>query len=214
MTFNPDNKVVAALSSVVDVIEILFLAVICSIPVVTIGASVTAMHRTMMDHIMKRCSSVHKTFFKAFKDEFKIATLIWLTALLLGGVLFVNFNICWGYTGSQTNLAQALKGLVVVFTCAWFVIFTFAFANLARFKVTYKQAMKNAVLLSIGRLGRSVEILILKFIIVFSIWFIQVYAIPVVGLCVWLENRVLIKAMLGKNYFEEAEKESQEIYYE
>lgn len=214
MTIDPNNGVVTALSKVVDVIETTILTIICSIPIVTIGASVSAMHRTMMDIIMDRCSSVHRTFFSAFKEDFSLSGKIFIAAVLSGALILVDAIISFGYTGTNHTMAGISKGVTISLSILHFVYFSFCFASSARFKVTAKQAFQNAFLYCLGKTGWALLIALIAVVEGFSIYILSFYCIPVICLCLYIENRILLVAMLGKNALREQKKNNEgEIYY-
>lgn len=59
--------------------------IICCLPIVTIGASLTALHYVTLKMVRNEESYIVKSFFKSFKQNFKQATIINLIMLLFGG---------------------------------------------------------------------------------------------------------------------------------
>jgi uncharacterized membrane protein YesL len=51
---------------------------LCSLPIVTCGASTMAMYTVFMSHIIHGRKELVKPFFTAFKENFKNATILWL----------------------------------------------------------------------------------------------------------------------------------------
>ena len=89
--FNPDAPFMQGLSKVADIILLNILTVLLSIPVVTIGAAVTALYDAMW-RILRDEGGIYKNFFLAFKNNFKQATIIWLLALVTGGLMVFSRN--------------------------------------------------------------------------------------------------------------------------
>ena len=84
MKFNWDNIVFQILGKLVDCVWVSILWVICCIPVFTIGASTTALYYTVHKSIRGDRGYTTRTFFGAFRDNFKAATLpylIWLAVI-------------------------------------------------------------------------------------------------------------------------------------
>ena len=75
MKFNWDNIVFQMLGKLVDCVWVSILWVICCIPVFTIGASTTALYYTVHKSIRGDRGYTTRTFFGAFRDNFKAATL-------------------------------------------------------------------------------------------------------------------------------------------
>ena len=88
MKFNWDNIVFQMLGKLVDCVWVSILWVICCIPVFTIGASTTALYYTVHKSIRGDRGYTTRTFFGAFRDNFKAATLpylIWLAVMIVLG---------------------------------------------------------------------------------------------------------------------------------
>lgn len=66
------------------------LFIITSIPVITIGASATAMYTVFNKMIDEREFSFFGDYFRAFRDNFLISTAVWLPELLITAALFLN----------------------------------------------------------------------------------------------------------------------------
>ena len=92
--FNLDNPVWSFMGKVADLIILNILAVICSLPIFTIGASWTALYFVTIRMVRKEESYIVKDFFRSFKENFKQATTIWLIVLVMSAVLAGDIIIC------------------------------------------------------------------------------------------------------------------------
>ena len=72
---------------VMNIVLLGFLWLICSLPVITIGASSAALNVAMSDYVRGDCHSVMKSFFTAFRQHWPLATKIWLIHLIVIAVL-------------------------------------------------------------------------------------------------------------------------------
>ena len=79
-----DNPIMNFLTIVCDIVILHFLWLLTSLPILTIGASTTALYYTTMKCIRNGQGGVVKMFFKSFKDNFKQATGIGILALAAG----------------------------------------------------------------------------------------------------------------------------------
>ncbi len=84
--FDLDSPLMSTLSKLADLIILNILVVICSLPLFTIGASLTAMHYVVLKMVRNEEGYIIKSFFKSFKQNFKQATIIWLILLVVIGV--------------------------------------------------------------------------------------------------------------------------------
>ena len=110
MKFNWDNIVFQMLGKLVDCVWVSILWVICCIPVFTIGASTTALYYTVHKSIRGDRGYTTRTFFGAFRDNFKAATLpylIWLAVMIILG--------CDAYITYQVLKTGSMKGAFFYF---------------------------------------------------------------------------------------------------
>ena len=88
MRFNiTDNVIVRALNKICDMVCLNVLWLICCIPIITIGASTTALYTIMLKMVKNEEGYIFRGFFKAFKSNFKQSTIIWIILFLSGNRL-------------------------------------------------------------------------------------------------------------------------------
>lgn len=149
--FNMDGPVFRFLSGVADLLILNIVFLICCIPIVTIGASLTAM-AYVVQKMKDDEGYIVKTFFKSFKQNFKQSTLIWLIMLALGLVMALDLRILHGLGGGMYSV---VRGVVYVGILLWLMIFAYVFPLQARFYNTIRGTFRNAVLLAIGNLPKT-----------------------------------------------------------
>ena len=79
------------LSRAADLIWVNLLVLVCSIPVFTAGAALSAMENIIYKILHNEDVRVTREFFQAFAKNFKQATGIWLIILVIEGVLAYDF---------------------------------------------------------------------------------------------------------------------------
>ncbi len=82
-----DKKIFRILGGIVDAFWISILWYLSSIPVFTMGASLSAMYYTVHTCMFEGRGHLLSTFKKAFTDNFKKATVIWLICFLTDAFL-------------------------------------------------------------------------------------------------------------------------------
>lgn len=156
--FDMDNPIMKFLTVMSDIIIVNLLFMVCSIPLFTIGASLTGLYRVTLKMMQGREGSVTRTFFEGFKNNFKQATIIWLILACFGGILYVDYR------------AMALLGdnLINIFRYGWFIVLLlygfllmYVFPLLATFENTIKNTIKNTFLMSISSLPYTLIILVI-----------------------------------------------------
>ena len=161
--FSLDSPLMQALNKVADLLWLNVLTLICCLPIVTIGVSLTAMNYTALKIVRNEECYITRGFFKSFKENFRQATLIWLILLLMIVVLGADFLILNG--GTQTGVEKVLWGVITA--VAILVAFTllYVFPVLAKFDNTVFRTMKNAFMMSLVQFPKTILMLV-------------VYAIP------------------------------------
>lgn len=169
MRFNlTDNVVARVLSKIADMICLNFMWLVCCIPIVTIGASTTALYTVMLKLVKNEEGYVFRGFFKAFKSNFKQSTIIWLILLLLGIVWIVDFRVA-GMMPGMAGIVFSAIFLVLGFFLLSVLIYIFPLT--ARYENGIKATFKNALILTIARLPYTVAMdAIVVAAVVGSLW--------------------------------------------
>lgn len=156
--FNFDNPVMQALTKLADLFILNLLFTLCCIPVVTIGASLTALYTVTLKAAKNEESYIVSNFFRAFKENFKISTLSWLIMLAARIVLFLDFRFS---AFLPVSYSQVIRVAAVSFSIIYFLLMTYLFPYIARFENTLKNSFKNAFILSIIHLPYTFLFLII-----------------------------------------------------
>ena len=158
MNFNlSDNPIARALGRIFDLVVLNLIFIICSLPIITIGASVTAMYAVMLKMVKNEEGYIVKGFFQAFKDNFKMATKAWLIMLPFGLLIYMNVLL------STEMPAFGQVFLVIFIVIGMFASFSgvYVFPLIARYENSLKATFKNAFLLAIGRLPFTILLVFL-----------------------------------------------------
>lgn len=155
--FDMDNKFFTFMSRVADLFLLNVLFVICCIPIVTMGASFTALFYVSMKMVRNEESYIIKDFFKSFKQNFKQATIINLIMLVLLFVLSLDLNIVRNMEGS---LSRPLTVVFLAFAILYAFVFLYIYPVLAKFYNTTRNIFRNAFLMSIRHLPYTLIMLV------------------------------------------------------
>ena len=77
--FSPDGALARLLNTLGNLIVLNILTIICCVPVFTAGAAMTALYTMVMRMARKEDGKIISEYFKAFKVNFKQATILWLS---------------------------------------------------------------------------------------------------------------------------------------
>lgn len=156
--FNYEGPFFNVINRLADLVILNVLWLLCCLPIVTIGASTTAMFYVTMKIVNDEDAYIAKNFFKSFKENFRQSTIIWLIMLVIGIILIGDYYILPNMQLSDTlyNIAFSLFCLSAL---VYGMILMFLFPLQAKFKNKIKHTFKNAILLSIRHLPTSILLL-------------------------------------------------------
>lgn len=193
--FDLDNPVFRFIGKLVDVVWLNILFVIFSLPIVTIGASTTAMLSVTMKMARDREGYMWQGFWKAFKQNFKQSTLIWIGMILVATILGTDIYFFYGKTALYTRILLALIiGLCIVAMC----VCAYVFALQAQFENTIKQTLKNALIMAIRHLPWTILLVVLITGLGLLIWLFLPLAIffgfgLTAFICSYIYNHIFIR---------------------
>ena len=145
--FSADSALMRSLSTVADVMILNFLFIATSLPVVTLGASLTALNFTAMRIATGECGSVSADYFRSFRRNFRQASVVALVIALLTGVLAAWYAILTSIEfGAVAELVLLAIWYVLAFNFA--VAMLFVFPYLATFEGRTRDVFRNARLMS------------------------------------------------------------------
>lgn len=144
------SKLIGALDTFGNLFILNVVFILCCLPVVTIGASFTAMYSVTLKMVRKEEGAVVRSFFAAFKENFKNSTIVWLLVVLLGAIIAGE----WIFANTTEGaFAYIYYFVVVIELVVLFVGLPFVFPLLARYDSGIIQTIKNSFLLAISNLG-------------------------------------------------------------
>lgn len=180
--FSVDNKFFSTVNKIVDMLWLSFLWSICCLPmlfllivflvefdkvglyiiiflpiaVVTVGPASAALYYAVVKSVRRERSYATKCFFHGFKTNFKYGAL---SSLIMGfacGILIVDYFWAAYSDTIDANIAGLMSGAFI--GVAIFVLFTLVWINplLSRFDLKLKELFKNALILSVKNLFRTI----------------------------------------------------------
>ena len=161
-----------------------------SIPIVTIGASFTALYSVTNKMVNnKEKASVKEDYFNAFKANFKQSTIIWIIDLIYIYLMYLQYY----YVLNNNNQAARLLFIVLGFE---FILAAFAiplqFPFVARYSNTTFNIMRNSLVYAVANLGTWFRM--------FFIWIFPVmiyYLRPRFLIYTWYLWGLILTAMLA-----------------
>ncbi len=158
--FHYENPFIQFLVRVGDLMILNALFILCSLPVVTLGASLTALHRVTQNMLFEQEEPLLKAFFRAFRQNFRQSTLAWLVELVVIVSLVCDVLLVMAYFDG--GLAKAMYILVAVLAILVVGVFSYLMPLIARYENGMRQQVNNAVVLAIIKLPKTVLLMLLN----------------------------------------------------
>jgi len=166
--FNLESPAMVFLGRLADLLWLNILYIICCIPIITIGAATTSLYYVTMKMVADEEGYITKSFFKAFKDNFIKATIVWLLAIVALVIIILDFRIIY-------SMEETVGKIVFVILCMVCVIYTivmiYIFPLLAKFENTIRHSLKNALLIGIRHFPLTLLLLVESIIPFLLIYF-------------------------------------------
>ena len=179
--FSMDSGIFRFLTRLADLMILNILFIVCCIPIVTIGASVTSLYYVTLKMAVNEEGYIAKAFLKSFRQNFRQATVIWLILLVLGCVFGIDFYILYYSEGSFFTVLRFCIGATAL---VYLMVLLYVFPTLARFYNSVKNTMRNALIMALADLPRTLLILVITagsilitFLNGYTLWY---------GLLVWV----------------------------
>ena len=196
--FNLDNPIINGLSRVCDIMLLNILWLICSLPIVTIGASTTALYYCMLKINRDSDSGILAMFFKSFRQNLKQGCILTIVFFLSGLFLYVDYQACAIIDGI---LGIVIRVVIDILLIVWGIMISYAFPMLAQFDNSIKNILKNSLLLGIMHINKTIPVFLVNAIPVMLFWMLPevfILLIPLfvvfgVSLMALINSRILLK---------------------
>lgn len=181
-------------NKILNFVWLSLLWLVFSLPIVTVGASTAALYTVMLAYVKNQEGYLTSSFFQAFRQNFKKATVIWVIELLLGGFLMMDLAVYF-----RSNRADGVVFLLMtLFFCAvvlFFFTFTWCYGMTAKFENTVRRTIANALVLSICHWPSSLIMVMAEFAILavgFTMFPPLLFTAP--ALMAWINSRMFNRA--------------------
>ncbi|MBC5742442.1 YesL family protein [Lachnospiraceae bacterium MD308] len=194
--FNLDGSILQFINKIVYSVYLNILWFVCCIPIVTIGASTTALFYVTLKMAKNEEGNITKSFFHSFKDNLKQGTKIWLILLSLGIILGIDGYVLY-HIRFENIFWTLCMAVFFVAAAAYAIVLMYIFPLLARFDNTVGAMFKNALFIGIRFLFCTVLMAVIYFVMLLVI--IRIFTPAVIfgeGLCALLCSYMLSNILL------------------
>ena len=189
------------LSHLFDVILLGILTTLLCIPVITIGAAVTANMDAMLRLSMKKEGSIFKRYFEVFGKNFVKSTIIWIIYLivgaLIGGAAFITLG---GLMAIEPTIRVIMSILSIILIILYGFSISYVFALQSRYENKIFTTILNSILISISNFPRSFVILALTTGLVtlgfFFVGLIPLFVILEFSLVTFVAGKMIVPVLI------------------
>ena len=187
---------------------------VCSLPVFTVGAATAALYDVTLRLAREEEPPLTRQFFKAFLENFRQATILWLILLGVGALLgadgYILYRLSKGTTGVVPVVCTLGLALIIAAAIAYVIVLLYVFPLVASVKNTNWAMLKNALLIGIHYLFCTILVFAIHFAMFFAV--VAVFTPLIVfgeGLCALLSSCLLGKVIRACSYDPAEEGEGQ-----
>ncbi|WP_419955382.1 YesL family protein [Neobacillus niacini] len=148
-----DGKLYKSMEFIMNAFLLNLLWLVLCLPILTIFPATTAMFGVVREWKKQNDIRIFTAFFRLFKENFKqsfFIGILWLvfTGLLLGDLIIIN--------QLNSSVKYVLFSFFFLMGILYLFVSIYIFPVLVHYQVTWKNAIKNALLLSISRLHYTI----------------------------------------------------------
>lgn len=150
--FNINSSFFKFINKLLDVLLLNLLWILCSLPVVTIGAATCAAFSVTLKMVDDEEGYIVKPFFKYFKQNFKQGTLMWLVTAPQIYLLYLLWQLVF-----KSDDINAIVIIGVIFLTALSISMNiYSYPLIARYENSLKKIIKNSFGISIQYFGKTI----------------------------------------------------------
>ena len=176
-----DSPLMRFLTKIADLMVLNILFCVTSIPLITIGASWTALYSVTLKMVRDEEGSVSRSYFRSFCQNFRQATLLWLGVLVVLALLVLDIRVLNGMAGGTAP--GLLRVGVEILALLGIMVLQYLFPSLARFEASLADTLKNACIMALAHLPKTA---LMTAAVVGAVWITLINNTTIaVGLMVW-----------------------------
>ncbi len=179
--FRMDSPLMRFLTKIADLMVLNILFCVTSIPLITIGASLTALYSVTLKMVRDEEGSVSRSYFRSFRQNFRQATLLWLGVLVVLALLVLDIRVLNGM--AEGTAPGLLRVGVEILALLGIMVLQYLLPSLARFEASLADTLKNACMMALAHLPKTA---LMTAAAVGAVWITLINNTTIaIGLMVW-----------------------------
>lgn len=154
--FGVDSPLYKFLSKLLDVIRLNFLWIIFSIPIITMGASTVAAMSVALKMADDEEGYIGRSFLKAFKENWKQGTLLWLITAAAVYAIYLDFQFFEALEGNP--MIFLIVGIASTILAVSALLYAYPLS--ARYENTLFRTINNSIEISRRYFGRTLMLVV------------------------------------------------------
>ncbi|MBR0162606.1 MAG: YesL family protein [Oscillospiraceae bacterium] len=175
------SRISEVLSALIDLLFAGILWLVCSLPIITLGAASTALYYAVVKCVRHNRGRLSSTFFSSFRQNFRQATLVWLLFLLY---LLIGAADTYAIEqmGFGSDSVLYLFSRIVLLLPGF--LFPWIFAFISRFENTIKGSLQFCCWLMMRHLGRTLILALELALALLIVWLLpQIFPLLPGAIC-------------------------------
>lgn len=189
---------------------------ICCIPIFTIGASTTALYYTTLKIAREEDCSLTRMFFRAFRENFRQSTVLWLIlfaiGLLLAGDGYIVYHLRASSTGVPAVMWTLILALLIVAAVAYVIVLFFVFPLVASVSNTNWAMLKNSFFIGTHYLFCTILVFAVHFAMFFAV--VRIFTPLIIfgeGVCALISSYLMSNVLRACSYDPDTEDDADDI---
>ncbi len=176
--FSYEGPFFNVLNRLSDLVILNVLWFICCLPIVTIGASTTALYYVTIKIVNDEDAYIAKNFFKSFRQNFLQSTIIWIIMALFGSMIVWDFFLLPNAISPDSSLYTGAFSILCFVSFLTLLVLVWVFPLQARLENKIRHTFKNAFLLGFRHLPTTLLL------------------IAILIACVWIASTILVLSFI------------------
>ena len=161
--FNSDKPLFKLCEKIFYLSVLNLLTIICCIPLITIGASISALYCCTFKILQDEEPHIIKLFFKSFKNNFKQSTIVHLILLLIASLLLYDLYFTHFIVHTSYAFNTVLTYCFIIFSCLYLMASLYVYPLLAKFYNSTRNILRSAFFISIRHLLYTILLLLITY---------------------------------------------------
>ena len=188
---------------------------VCCIPIVTAGASTTALYYTSLKIVRDENPSLGRAFFRAFRQNFKQSTVLWMILLAIGVLLagegYVVYKLRAASTGMPAVIWTIILALLIAAGIVYAIVCLFVFPLVASVSNTNWAMLKNSFFIGTHYLFCTILVFAVHFVMFFLV--VRIFTPLIIfgeGLCALLSAYLMNNILRACSYDPDADEDEED----